>query len=93
MHALTAAKARGLVGISQQALSELQLGKRESPRASTVKKLAEFFEVPYWRLQDTPFGQLLAEELADTERFEAVEAKIASAPPQGSEVLGQSELQ
>jgi len=83
MHALTAAKASGLLGISQQALSELQLGKRESPRASTVKRLGEFFEVPYWKLQDTPFDELLAEELASPERFNAVEAKIAAGTPPG----------
>jgi hypothetical protein len=76
LHDLTAAKASALLGISQQALSELQAGRRENPRRQTLEKLAVFFEVPRWKLEDVPFQQLLAEELASPERYLKVEAKI-----------------
>jgi transcriptional regulator with XRE-family HTH domain len=76
---LTAAKASGLIGISQQALSELQAGRRENPRRRTVDKLATFFEVTRWKLEDMPFEQLLADELSNAERYLSVEAKIPRA--------------
>jgi transcriptional regulator with XRE-family HTH domain len=76
LHDLTAAKASVLVGISQQALSELQAGRRANPRRQTLEKLASFFDVPRWKLEDVPFQQLLAEELASPERYLNVEAKI-----------------
>jgi transcriptional regulator with XRE-family HTH domain len=76
LHDLTAAKASPLIGISQQALSELQSGRRENPRRQTLERLAVFFEVPRWKLEDVPFEQLLAEELANSERYLKVEAKI-----------------
>jgi transcriptional regulator with XRE-family HTH domain len=79
LHALTAARASQLVGVSQQALSELQLGKRESPRRQTVERLATFFEVTRWKLEDMPFEQLLADELNNPERYLKVEEKIEGA--------------
>ena len=39
-----------------------------------------FFEVPRWKLEDVPFAQLLAEELANPERYLKVEAKIPRDP-------------
>jgi transcriptional regulator with XRE-family HTH domain len=85
LHDLTAAKASGLIGISQQALSELQAGRRENPRRQTVDKLAAFFEVTRWKLEDMPFEQLLEDELSDSERYLKVEATIprAGSGPQG----------
>lgn len=77
LHDLTAAKASSLIGLSQQALSELQAGRRENPRRQTVDKLATFFEVTRWKLEDMPFDQLLADELAEPERYLKVEAKIS----------------
>jgi transcriptional regulator with XRE-family HTH domain len=76
LHCLSAREASEHIGLSQQALSELQSGKRDSPRSSTVRKLGDFFGVPRWKLEDTPFEQLLTEEIADPERFRQVEAKI-----------------
>ena len=81
LHDLTAAKASDLVGLSQQALSELQVGRRENPRRQTVDKLATFFEVTRWKLEDMPFDQLLADELADPERYRKVEEKIPRTAP------------
>jgi transcriptional regulator with XRE-family HTH domain len=76
LHDLTASKASALLGLSQQALSELQAGRRENPRRQTVQKLATFFEVTGWKLEGMPFDQLLADELSDQERYLKVEAKI-----------------
>ncbi len=81
LHDLTAAKASGLVGISQQALSELQAGRRENPRRRTVDKLATFFEVTRWKLEDMAFDQLLVDELSNPDRYLKVEAKIPRSAP------------
>ena len=75
LHDLTTREASKNLNISEQALSELQSGKRERPRFSTIQAIARFFEVPSDRLVDAPFEELLAVELADRERFKRVEAK------------------
>jgi len=81
MHALRVSShdssvgAASLVGISAQALSELQSGKR-SPSLATAQAIANFFEVPLDRLLNAAFSDLLAHELADPDRYQRVEKKI-----------------
>ncbi|SRR6266508_4593000 len=76
LHSLSTREASANLHISEQALSELQSGKRASPRFSTIHTIAQFFEVPSDRLANVPFEELLAHELADPARFQQVEAKI-----------------
>ena len=64
-----------LLGISISAMSKWQMGTR-MPSFSTALKVAEFFQVPTDRLARAEFEDLLANELADSDRFKAVEAKI-----------------
>src|SRR4051794_12219671 len=75
MHLLPASKATVFLGISPQAVSELQSGKR-TPRLRTLRTIAEFFELPMERLLTSPFDDLLEHELADAERFRRVQQKI-----------------
>jgi transcriptional regulator with XRE-family HTH domain len=82
LHALTAARASDLIGLSQQALSELQAGRRENPRRQTVEKLATFFEIQPGRLEYMSFDQLLGDELGDPVRYLKVEAKISGLAPE-----------
>ena len=74
LHAMSAHSASEIIGLSAQALSELQSGKR-NPSLRTVQRLAQFFELPMDRLLEASFEELLATELADPTRFERVEAK------------------
>lgn len=78
LHGLSASRAKGLVGLSGQALSELMGGKRNASLHS-ASRLSAFFEIPMERLLNSPFEDLLAEELSDRERYRRVEAKI---PPE-----------
>jgi transcriptional regulator with XRE-family HTH domain len=66
--------AAALIGVSAQALSELQSGTRQ-PSLRTVQRIAAFFEIPMDRIIEAPFEELLAHELTDPERFQRVEAK------------------
>ena len=75
LHAMSGLSGSKKIGISPQALSELQSGKRQ-PSLGTVQKLAQFFELPMDRLLDAPFSKLLETDLADADRFDRVEAKI-----------------
>ena len=75
LHALTAVKGAELLGISPQAMSELQW--REQPRIATLERLSEFFEIEMSRLLRAPFSDLLANEVADLKRFNRVEKKLA----------------
>lgn len=50
-----------------------------SPSFLTALKVGEFFGVSADRLATAPFEDLLAHELADPERFKAVEARIHKA--------------
>src|SRR5687767_12731858 len=79
MHALSATRASSLLGISSQALSEIQKGKRTQPNIDTMEQLSTFFEVPMMELRHAQFSDLLASHLADRERFERVEARIQEA--------------
>jgi transcriptional regulator with XRE-family HTH domain len=81
LHDLTARQASMNLHITQQAISELQSGKRTSPRYRTIHSIGEFFEIPSDRLTVTPFADLLAAELSDAERYRRVEAKIKRSPP------------
>ena len=87
LHALSARHLSALIGLSSQALSELMSGKR-NPSLSTVHVLGHFFEIPLQRLLETPFDELLGQEIADRERFARVEARIHSLymRPSASEV-------
>jgi transcriptional regulator with XRE-family HTH domain len=67
------------IGVSPQALSEIQSGTRTQPSLRTVRALANFFEVPTDRLLDAGFGDLLETELADRDRFDRVESKLRRA--------------
>ncbi len=75
LHALTARDAAALIGLSAQAISEIQASKRGASYP-TARSLAKFFEMSTDRLADTPFVDLLATELADPERYKRVEQKI-----------------
>jgi transcriptional regulator with XRE-family HTH domain len=76
IHAMTISLGSQHIGVSPQALSEIQSGTRTQPSLTTVRALANFFEVPTDRLLDARFGDLLQAELADRDRFERVEAKL-----------------
>ncbi len=78
LHALPARHFTALVPISSQAVSEVMGGKRQ-PSLNTVQLIATFFEIPLDRLLNTPFEDLLAVEIADTGRYQRVEAKIPDA--------------
>lgn len=75
LHALPARGFASLVPISSQAVSEIMGGKRGAS-LSTAQSIAAFFEIPLDRLLNTPFTELLPAEIADTERYDGVEAKI-----------------
>jgi transcriptional regulator with XRE-family HTH domain len=75
LHLLTATLAKEHLELSAQAISELKAGKRQ-PSLRTLQKISAFFEIPIDRLLDADFEDLLANELADRERFRRVEAKI-----------------
>ena len=76
LHAMTIGLASEHIGVSPQALSEIQSGTRTQPSLRTVRALVDFFEVPTDRLLDARFGDLLQAELADRDRFDRVEAKL-----------------
>ena len=76
LHDLSTRLASANLEISEQALSELQSGKRLSPRYTTMHSIANFFQVQSDRLASAPFEDLLANELASPERFRKVEARI-----------------
>jgi transcriptional regulator with XRE-family HTH domain len=76
LHAMTIRLGSQHIGVSPQALSEIQSGTRTRPSLQTVRALADFFEVSTDRLLDARFGDLLQAELADRDRFDRVEAKL-----------------
>ena len=61
--------------MSEAAFSTWFTGRRE-PNFKTAMKISAFFEVPPDRLATADFGDLLANELADQERYSRVETKI-----------------
>lgn len=80
LHRTSLVEASRALGITQQALSELQLGKRQ-PRLSTLEKLSTLFGISIDRLLHASFDELLTDELADPERFHQVEAKLKKSRP------------
>lgn len=64
-----------LVGISDSTLSKWQSGAR-NPSFTTALKVGDFFRVDEGRLARADFGDLLENELADAERYWAVERAI-----------------
>jgi transcriptional regulator with XRE-family HTH domain len=79
LHAIRPTRDHHMLGVSPQALSELQSGSRATLSLSSADRLAEFFEISFDRLRRTPFEDLLGREIADVERFDSVEKKIAAA--------------
>jgi hypothetical protein len=79
LHALSAVRAAEFLGLSPQAMSELQW--RPQPRIATINVIADFFEIDLTRLWRTPFAELLADELSDLKRFQRVERKLAKLDP------------
>lgn len=61
---------------SAGALSEW-LTSKTTPRTDKLIEVERLFEVPALRLMKADFGDLLANELSDRERYERVEQKIA----------------
>lgn len=81
LHNLSNAKAAGLLGYSQQTLSEWQTGK-QAPSLNAAHAIARFFEVPLDVLLDgTPQEVALAH--LEGERWASIEAKITPQPQAG----------
>ena len=79
VHDLTNAEAAALLGFSAAAVSEWVSKTRKEPRQpnlTTLLHVAEFFHISGDRLVLADFSDLLANELADAERFREVEARI-----------------
>jgi transcriptional regulator with XRE-family HTH domain len=80
VHAMSTVTGSALVGISPQALYEIQSARKpRRPSLGTADKLAQFFEISIDRLLNTPFRELLQNEVADASRFDRVEAKVSEA--------------
>jgi transcriptional regulator with XRE-family HTH domain len=75
VHRLTARKAGDLLGVSHATLSYWRNARRE-PDVKSLMRVSAFFEVDAWSLLMLPFPELLP-IIADPERFERVERRIA----------------
>src|SRR5436305_12057630 len=75
IHNLTAREAANILGLSQSTVGKWGTGLRQ-PSFGTALKVGEFFGIPADRLATAEFQDLLQHELADPERFEAVETRI-----------------
>jgi transcriptional regulator with XRE-family HTH domain len=75
IHGLTAADASKLLGISTTTLSYWLNGERD-PAVGSLMKVAEFFGVDGFKLLGQYTGSFIVEELANLERWEAVEQKV-----------------
>jgi transcriptional regulator with XRE-family HTH domain len=78
LHAFPAKYAARALGLSQSAFSTWQSGRRQ-PSFDTAMRIGDFFEIEPRRLARASFASLLANELADAERFERVEQRIRQA--------------
>ncbi len=78
LHALSAREAAEMLDLSHSTFAKWGSGLRQ-PSFSMALRLAEFFGVPTDRLATAEFEDLLQHELADPERFGAVEARIREA--------------
>ena len=75
LHKLSGKEAADMLGLSQSVLSKWQSGARQ-PSFSSALTAGDFFGVPADRLARADFSDLLANELADTQRYADVEAEI-----------------
>jgi transcriptional regulator with XRE-family HTH domain len=79
LHNMSLMQASKILGISPQALSEIQNGRRNAG-LPTVQKLARFFGITLDGLLETPFEELFQQELADPARFTRVEEALRRTP-------------
>jgi len=75
IHNLTAREAAKILDLSQSTFAKWGTGLRQ-PSFATALMVGEFFGVPADRLATAEFEDLLQNELANPERFHAVETKI-----------------
>jgi transcriptional regulator with XRE-family HTH domain len=78
VHALSGAEAAKLLGISQSTIVKWTQGTR-APSFKTAMIVGGFFQVSAERLATAEFSDLLANELANPERFRTVEERITRA--------------
>ncbi|MGZ4389116.1 MAG: helix-turn-helix domain-containing protein [Gaiellaceae bacterium] len=91
VHRLTARRASELLGVSASTMSYWISGKRE-PDVESLKRISAFFEVDPFEILLYPKSQFFLVNLANVDRFESVEARIAEGKPLGGEV-GVAEFQ
>lgn len=75
LHSLTAREAAQMLDLSQSTFAKWGTGIRQ-PSFATALRVGEFFSVPADRLATARFSDLLEHELADPDRFHAVEERI-----------------
>src|SRR4051812_22306738 len=78
LHALSGAEAAKLLGISQSTIVKWTQGTR-APSFKTAMIVGSFFQISAERLATADFSDLLANELANPERFRAVEERVTRA--------------
>jgi transcriptional regulator with XRE-family HTH domain len=75
VHNLSSRDAAAILGLSESTVGKWGTGIRQ-PSFATALTVGAFFGVPADRLATVEFEDLLQHELADPERFRAVEARI-----------------
>ncbi len=75
LHALSQHFTAQLLGVSEATMSAWMNGK-STPSLPNAIDVAELFQISTDRLMGAEFSDLLANELADSERFERVEKRI-----------------
>lgn len=75
LHRLSQHFTAQLLGVSEATMSSWMNG-RSQPSLGKAIGIAELFQVSTDRLMGAEFSDLLGNELADSERFERVEARI-----------------
>lgn len=75
LHGLSQHFAAQLLGVSAATMSAWMNGK-STPSLSKAIAISELFQIPTQRLMGAEFVDLLEHELADSERFKAVDARI-----------------
>src|SRR5581483_1112391 len=78
LHALTQNTAAALIGVSGATMSAW-MNQKTSPSLPKAIAVAELFQLSANRLMGAEFSDLLANELADPERFQQVEERIRRA--------------